>query len=154
LPLGLGGLPFHFGLCRIGPLDSNAGSKFTLDFDQVESHGKSARRRERGRAFPSAKNSLDYQRDRTSREIPSHGRLIKEILLKEIWNPLRLRSLNGFDDESPTWYAGGTLVFTSDDRELIHRTRWGNTVRITLGDGSVSVISSVENCWWQWPCFV
>ena len=95
-----------------------------------------------------------YQRDRTSREIPSHGRLIKEILLKEIWNPLRLRPLNGFDDESPTWYAGGTFVFTSDDRELIHTTRWGNTVRITLGDGSVSVISSVENCWWQWPCFV
>ena len=65
-----------------------------------------------------------YQRDRTSREIPSQGRLIKEILLKEIWNPLRLRSLNGFDDESPTWYAGGTFVFTSDDRELIHTTRW------------------------------
>lgn len=70
-----------------------------------------------------------YQRNRTSREIPSHGRLIKEILLKEIWNPLRLRSLNGFDDASPTWYAGGTFVFTSDDRELIHTTRWGNTVR-------------------------
>jgi hypothetical protein len=65
-----------------------------------------------------------YQRDRASREIPSHGRLIKGIPLKEIWNPLRLRSLKGFDDGSPTWYAGGTFVFTSDDRELIHTTRW------------------------------
>lgn len=41
-------------------------------------------------------------------------------------------------DETPEWYAGGAFNFSSDGQQLIHKTRWGNTVRISLGDGSVS----------------
>lgn len=79
-----------------------------------------------------------YRWDRMAKGIPGHGRLVREIPLEEIWSPLRLASKNGATDETPEWYAGGTFNFSSDGKQLIHKTRWGNTVRISLGDGSVS----------------
>ena len=68
-----------------------------------------------------------------------HGVLIKGIDLKEIWPPDKLAANTGtWDDHTPEWFAGGTFEFSSDSRKLIHETRWGNTVRVNLEDGSVS----------------
>ncbi len=39
-------------------------------------------------------------------------------------------------DSSPQWFAGGSLEFSADDRQLIHKTRWGNTIRTELAKGS------------------
>jgi hypothetical protein len=64
-----------------------------------------------------------------------HGVLIKGIDLKEIWSPDKVAANTGaWDDHTPEWFAGGTFEFLSDCRQLIHRTRWGNTVRINLED--------------------
>ena len=89
-----------------------------------------------------------YRRD-SMNHIPGHGRLIreiplKEIWLKDIWSPLRLpwqlaTPEEGATDETRQWYAGATFSFSSDRQQLlIQKTEWGNTVRITLADGSVS----------------
>jgi hypothetical protein len=73
------------------------------------------------------------------REGPDHGVFIKAIPLSEIWKPdVLAANVGAWDDETPQWFAGGTFEFSSDDRQLIHKTRWGNTVRISLTDGSVS----------------
>jgi hypothetical protein len=85
-----------------------------------------------------------YRSDRTGQEIPGHGRLIREIPLKEIRSPLRLTWPPGApeesaSDETPEWYAGGTFSFSLDNRSLIHKTQWGNTIRISLENGSVSI---------------
>ena len=72
------------------------------------------------------------------REGPDHGVFIKDIVLKEIWTPDRLAANPRFwTDSTPQWFAGGTFEFSSDYRQLIHKTRWGNTVRINLADGAV-----------------
>jgi hypothetical protein len=73
------------------------------------------------------------------REGPDHGVFIKEIALKEIWpsDKLPAKSAN-FTDASPQWFVGGAFEFSSDLRQLIHTTRWGNTVRVNLRDGSLS----------------
>jgi len=56
-----------------------------------------------------------------------------------LWTPDRLAAKPRFwTDETPEWFAGGTFEFSSDYRQLIHKTRWGNTVRINLADGSLS----------------
>jgi hypothetical protein len=68
-----------------------------------------------------------------------HGVLIKGIDLKEIWPNDKVAANTGtWDDHTPEWFAGGTFEFSSDSRKLIHKTRWGNTVRVNLEDGSVS----------------
>lgn len=73
------------------------------------------------------------------REGPDHGVFIKEIALKEIWTPDKLAAMPNFwTSETPEWFAGGTFEFSSDYRQLIHKTRWGNTIRINLADGSLS----------------
>jgi hypothetical protein len=73
------------------------------------------------------------------REGPDHGVFIKDIALKEIWTPDELAANSGaWNDETPQWFAGGTFEFSSESRQLIHKTRWGNTVRINLQDGSLS----------------
>jgi hypothetical protein len=73
------------------------------------------------------------------REGPDHGVFIKEIALKEIWTPDKVAANPEiWTDHTPEWFAGGTFEFSSDDRQLIHKTRWGNTVRINLADGSLS----------------
>ncbi|MGA8437604.1 MAG: hypothetical protein WB762_35140 [Candidatus Sulfotelmatobacter sp.] len=69
-----------------------------------------------------------------------NGMPVRDIALKEIWPPEKLqeRSFMGFTDETPDWFAGSTFDFSSDSRILIQKSRWGNTVRIHLIDGSVS----------------
>jgi hypothetical protein len=85
-----------------------------------------------------------YRWDRTGSEIPGHGHLVREIRLREIWPPLRLTWPPGAPehesatDETPQWYAGGTFAFSLDNRNLVHKTQWGNTIRIHLENGLVS----------------
>jgi hypothetical protein len=67
-----------------------------------------------------------------------HSIFVKDINLKEIWPPDKVAANTGFwTDETPEWFAGGTFDFSPDCRQLIHKTRWGNTVSIKLEDGSV-----------------
>jgi len=40
-------------------------------------------------------------------------------------------------DFSPQWFSGGTFEFSQNNEVLVHRTRWGNTVRIHLADGTI-----------------
>ncbi len=72
------------------------------------------------------------------REGPDHGVFIKDIALREIWPADKLPNQQIATDETPQWFAGGTFEFLPDCRLLIHKTRWGNTVRINLQGGSVS----------------
>jgi hypothetical protein len=73
------------------------------------------------------------------REGPDHGVFIKDIALKEIWTPDKVAANPNFwTGETPEWFAGGTFEFSSDYHQLMHKTRWGNTVRINLADGSLS----------------
>lgn len=72
-------------------------------------------------------------------EGPDHGVFIKDITLRELWPPDRLATIPSvWNDESPEWFVGGTFEFSADYRQLIHKTSWGNTVRINLEDGSVA----------------
>ncbi len=71
------------------------------------------------------------------REGPDHGVPVKDISLKEIWPATKLPDT--ITDSSPQWFAGGTFEFSADSRVLVHKTRWGTTVRINLMDGSVSI---------------
>lgn len=71
------------------------------------------------------------------RQGPDHGVLIR-IPLKELWPADRLSTTRIFTDASPKWFAGGSFEFSSDSRCLVHKTRWGNTVRIYLLNGSIS----------------
>jgi hypothetical protein len=72
------------------------------------------------------------------REVPDHGVFIRDIALREIWPGDKLADVRIVTDETPQWFAGGNFEFSTDCRLLIHKTRWGNTVRINLRDGSVS----------------
>lgn len=72
------------------------------------------------------------------REGPDHGVFIRDIGLREIWPADKLSGVQVVTDETPQWFAGGTFEFSIDCRLLIHKTRWGNTVRINLQDGSAS----------------
>ena len=81
------------------------------------------------------------RRDHTGdpiREGPDHGAFIKDITLREIWPAEKFPKVEIGTDETPQWFAGGTFDFSPDCRVLVHKTRWGNTVRINLKDGSVS----------------
>ena len=71
---------------------------------------------------------------------PDVGIFVKNILLSDLWPVDRVAADRAMThtDESPQWFAGGTFEFSEDCRELIHKTRWGNVVRIRLADGSIS----------------
>jgi len=69
---------------------------------------------------------------------PDHGVLVRDIPLNQLWPAGKLSEASVITDESPEWYAGGTFVFSSDSRTLVHKSRWGATVRVKLSDGSVS----------------
>jgi hypothetical protein len=72
------------------------------------------------------------------RQGPDRGVFVKNISLSGLWPADRVAANQAMDDESPQWFAGGTFEFSEDCRELIHKTRWGNVVRIRLADGSIS----------------
>ena len=81
----------------------------------------------------------DHGYEPASGNVGNHGVLIKAIDLKEIWSPDKVAANTGYwTDETPEWFARGTFEFSSDCRQLIHETRWGNIVHINLLDGSVS----------------
>ena len=65
------------------------------------------------------------------------GVLVREITLKELWPAAKIDPNRWWTDHTPEWFAGGTFDFAPDNPQLIHKTRWGNTVRINLPDGTV-----------------
>jgi hypothetical protein len=69
---------------------------------------------------------------------PDHGMLVKDIPLNQLWPANKLAMAGVVNDGTPQWFAGGTFEFTPDSRVLVHKTRFGTTVRIRLSDGSVS----------------
>lgn len=86
------------------------------------------------------------RRDHTGdpmREGPDHGVLIREVALREIWPADKLATAQVYTDSTPLWFAGGRFDFSPDNRTLIHTTRWGNTVRVNLSDGSIAQAASV-----------
>ncbi len=83
------------------------------------------------------------RRDHTGdpvREGPDHGVFIRDVPLRELWPADKLvgPGIHIWTDETRRWFVGGTFEFSADCRQLIHKTRWGNTTRIHLADGSVS----------------
>lgn len=77
-----------------------------------------------------------YQWDRKSGEVPGSGRLVEELPLKKFYFPLLESPC--CTDESPAWFAGSSWNFSADDRQLVYKSQYGNTVRITLNNESVS----------------
>ena len=75
----------------------------------------------------------------------NQGVFVKGLSLKEFWSTSELASRGTvWTDESLQWFAGGSFTFSSDERQLIHKTRRGNSVRINLTDGSVSAVAAGE----------
>ena len=74
------------------------------------------------------------------RQGPDHGVFIREVPVRELWPPEAYDrwSKGIFTDHSTQWLAGGSFEFTADSRQLLYKTRWGNTVSVRLVDGSVS----------------
>lgn len=80
---------------------------------------------------------------RTGTSSTNQGVFVKGLSLKELWPTSELPSGGMvWTDESPQWFAGGSFVFSSDERQLIHKTRWGGSVRINLTDGAVSTVAA------------
>jgi hypothetical protein len=71
------------------------------------------------------------------------GVLVRDIPLSEIW-PADQEVEPMWHDGTPTWFAAGTFAFSPDSTQLIHTTRWGNTVRIDLATGYVSRDPGIE----------
>jgi len=67
---------------------------------------------------------------------PDHGVLIREIPLSELWQADRIEDF--ITDATPQWFASGTFAFSPDNRTLIHKTRWGQTLSIDLATGKVT----------------
>jgi hypothetical protein len=66
---------------------------------------------------------------------PDHGVLVREIPLHDLWPPEQIPKM--INDATPQWFAGGSFSFTSDDRTLIYKTRWGKTLLIDLVTGEI-----------------
>ena len=65
------------------------------------------------------------------------GVLVREVKLDELWSVAKIDPNCIWTDGTPEWFSGGSFDFSSDSLQLIHKTRWGNTVRINLRDGKV-----------------
>ena len=66
---------------------------------------------------------------------PDHGVLVREIPLHDLWPPEQIPDM--ITDGTPQWFASGTFSFTPDNRTLIHKTRWGQTLLISLVTGEI-----------------
>jgi hypothetical protein len=66
---------------------------------------------------------------------PDHGVLVREIPLHDLWPPEQIPKM--INDATPQWFAGGSFSFTSDDRTLMYKTRWGKTLLIDLVTGEI-----------------
>jgi hypothetical protein len=67
---------------------------------------------------------------------PDHGVMVRQIALSDLLPPEHIPTM--FTDHTPQWYGGGTFAFSPDNRTLIHKTRWGNTLQISLVTGAIS----------------
>jgi len=67
-----------------------------------------------------------------------HGALLKAYQLKDVWTPEEIKAHAPSGNLRPLWYTGGSFSFSSDNRQLIHKTPWGKIVRINIRDGSAS----------------
>ena len=61
------------------------------------------------------------------------GVLVRDIKLEELWPAAKIDGI--WTDHTPEWFAGGSFDFAPGNLQLIHKTRWGSTVRINLPDG-------------------
>jgi hypothetical protein len=66
---------------------------------------------------------------------PDHGVLIRQIPLLDLWPQEHIPVM--ITDHTPLWFASGTFVFSPDNRTLIHKTRWGKTLQISLVTGEI-----------------
>lgn len=64
------------------------------------------------------------------------GVLVRDIKLEELWPARAIDSSRLATDYRPEWFAGGSFDFAPGNLQLIHKTRWGTTVRINLPDGN------------------
>ena len=69
---------------------------------------------------------------------PAASTLVKTVTLSEIWPVLKFPKALMGTDSTPLWFSGGSFKFSESNRLLMHDTRWGNSVRISLSDGAVS----------------
>jgi hypothetical protein len=76
----------------------------------------------------------DYSSDRTQ-DGTVKGVLVRDIKLEELWPATKIDRSGLWTDHTPEWFAGGSFDFTPGNLQLIHKTRWGSTVRIYLPDG-------------------
>jgi hypothetical protein len=67
---------------------------------------------------------------------PDHGLLVRHIPLRDLWPPEHISG--EWNDHTPQWFATGTFAFSPDNRTLIHKTRWGQTLQISLETGAVT----------------
>jgi hypothetical protein len=65
---------------------------------------------------------------------PDQGVFIGTVNWRDLW-PKGIVPDQVQYDSSPQWFSGGTFEFSQNNELLVHRTRWGNTVRIHLTDG-------------------
>jgi len=65
---------------------------------------------------------------------PDEGVFIGTVNWRELW-PKGIVPDQVQYDSSLKWFSGGTFEFSQNNEVLVHRTRWGNTVRIHLADG-------------------
>jgi hypothetical protein len=66
---------------------------------------------------------------------PDHGVLVRQIPLSDLWPPERIPET--MTDHTPQWFASGTFAFSPDNRTLIHKTRWGKSIAISLETGEI-----------------
>ncbi len=75
------------------------------------------------------------------REKDYRGELVKTLPLSDLWTTKQIdpEGTGNFTatDATPEWFAGGSLNFSVDSRELVYRSRWNDVVRIDLHDGLV-----------------
>jgi hypothetical protein len=77
---------------------------------------------------------------RIYRKDENHATMLKAYQLKDIWPPeeIKAHKILNFNDGRPLWFEKGSFGFSSDNRQFIYKTPWGETVSINLMNGSAS----------------
>jgi hypothetical protein len=67
---------------------------------------------------------------------------VRSFQITDLWTAGELdpsgKGIFGCHDATPEWFAGGSLAFSQNDRNLIYRTQWNDQLKISLVDGVVS----------------
>jgi hypothetical protein len=76
------------------------------------------------------------------RKVSYGGTLVRNFQITDLWTakqidpdgkgPLMIR------ENTPHWFSGGSMTFSSDNQNLIYRTQFGDQLNIHLVDGAVS----------------